>query len=74
METGGQGSVAYSASGKSQSPIQPSSVSLPSPTPCTTPTGMFCDAMNVNNYDGPQLEQIGWPLLSPMMTGSSDQQ
>jgi len=71
MESG-QGSVSYcaAAGGKTQSPIQPSSVSLPSPTPCTTPTGMFCDAMAVNSYDGPQMEQMGW-ALSPMMSGTS---
>jgi len=75
LESGAQ-SVVYSSGGKSQSPIQPSSVSLPSPTPCSTPTGMngmFCETMAANNYDANQMEQMGWPL-SPMMSGAPLQQ
>jgi len=72
MEIDTQQNTVFSSGVKNQSPIQPSSVSLPSPTPCSTPTGIIYEQMNINTYNAQPVEQIGW--LSPVMLGASVQQ
>jgi len=67
----GQAASTESA-GQGPSPIQPSTTSMQSPSPCSTPTGLFCDALNMTNFDTPQMGQLRW--LSPMMSPTSDQQ
>jgi len=72
VEPNSGGQVPYASGGKTPSPIQPSSASLPSPTPCSTPTGLFGDGLSINAYDGNQMGQMGWSL-SPMISAIDQQ-